>query len=455
MEYLGKFDEAYQLHHRYGNRAFAEMLLGLGFDLAIETAKGCFLIDEHNKRYLDFLGGYGVANIGHNHPMVKRALLHAIKSDEVFVNQAGLSLKAGLLLKRLSDLTGGVLQRGFLSNSGAEAVEAAIKTARASTKKEVIIVAQQAFHGKTMGSLTATGREKFQAPFKPLVPSFVRIPFNDLEALEEALVAHKGNVAGFLVEPVQGEGGVNIPDDGYLACAGELCKKHRALLILDEVQTGMGRTGKMFAYQHENCQPDIICLAKALGGAMQPIGATLFKNSVYLKAYGNQDTALNHTSTFGGNTFAVTASLATLDVLTACGFENLSPVNNAKEIGQLLFDQLKELQRKYPYAIKDVRGKGLLIGIEFYPPSQEAGDLAEIGIGGCAVMVASRLFSQHQILTAFTMNNPSVLRVEPPLIIEQEHVNRFVAGLEEILQKYNQIEDILLQEKVLESADCD
>lgn len=446
MRNLSRVEEAYELHYRYGNRAFAEMLFGFGMARSTIRAQGVSFIEEDGKRYLDFLAGYGVANVGHNHPTVKKALMKAIDEEEVFVDQTGLNLEAGFLLKRLSELTGGVLKRGFLSNSGTEAVEAAIKTARASTGKSVIIATEKAFHGKTMGSLSATAREKFRKPFAPLVKGFMRIPFNDLEALEEILKSYDGMVAGFLVEPVQGEGGVNVPDVGYLTKAGELCKKYGALLILDEVQTGMGRTGKMFAYQHEeSCEPDIVCLAKALGGAMCPIGATLFKEKVYLDAYGDHSKALNHTSTFGGNTFACVAALATIDVLTACGFYHLSPINNANEMGQKLMDRLSALRSNYPTAIKDVRGKGLLIGIEFSPPSQEAEDLDSIGIEGSAIMVARQLFKKSQILTAFTMNNPNVLRIEPPLIIEDEHVDRFVFALAEILKDYHNIESLLLE----------
>lgn len=446
MRSVGRVNEAYELHYAHGNKAFAEMLLGLGLNRSTISAKGVFLTDYY-RRYLDFLSGYGVANIGHNHPAVKRAIVKAFEDELVFVDQTGLSLEAGLLLERLSDLTGGVLTRGFLSNSGTEAVEAAIKTARASTGKSMIITTEKAFHGKTMGSLSATAREKFRKPFAPLVSGFLRIPFNDLRALEEVLESYDGMVAGFLVEPVQGEGGVNVPDEGYLTKAGELCKKHKALLILDEVQTGMGRTGKMFAYQHEEgCEPDIICLAKALGGAMYPIGATLFKEKVYLNAYGDHYKALNHTSTFGGNTFACVAALTTIDILTGCGFYDLSPICNAKEKGEQLLSYLQALKNGFPSAIKEVRGKGLLIGIEFNPPSEEAAELDAMGIEGAAIMVAQRLFRKDGILTAFTMNNPNVLRIEPPLIIEDDHISSFILALGDILKNYHRIEEILQEE---------
>lgn len=426
---------AYELHKAHGNSALADMLRGLGFDLAFKRAQGCSIFDENGVEYLDFLGGYGALNIGHNHPHVINGLQALLSQGLPNILQASLNPFAGELMKMLAGLTGGELQRVFFCNSGAESVEAALKLARIYTRREVIIATQNSFHGKTLGSLSATGREKYRKYFMPLLPGFMHIPYNDLESLEKALCENK--VAAFIVEPIQGEGGVHVPDAGYLGKARELCHKHSALFILDEVQTGFCRTGRMFAYQYEGVTPDIMCLAKSLSGGIVPIGAIMTTNKIWKRAYGTSDTALLHTSTFGGNTFAAVAGIKAVEVMSR---EQLSFA--ASHRGQYLISALNDLRFEYPEAIKEIRGLGLLIGIEMHPSSGSMGALSaldpEIAQNGTGSIVVKRLFKEHRILTAFTMNNPSVIRLEPPLTISWVQIDKFINAFRNVLETYDE-----------------
>lgn len=426
---------AYELHKAHGNSALADMLRGLGFDLAFTRAQGCSIFDENGIEYLDFLGGYGALNIGHNHPHVINGLHTLLDAELPNILQASLNPYAGELMKMLVDLTNNQLQRVFFCNSGAESVEAALKLAKIYTRRSVIVSTQNSFHGKTHGALSATGREKYRKYFKPLLPEVIQIPFNDLQALEDVLQANK--VAGFIVEPIQGEGGVHVPDAGYLPGAKELCHQYGALFILDEVQTGFCRTGKMFAYQYEEATPDIMCLAKSLSGGIVPIGAIMTTNKIWKRAYGTSETALLHTSTFGGNTFASVAGIKAIEVMMR---ERLAFM--ASNRGQFMISRLNDLRFDFPSAIKEIRGLGLLIGIEMQPSSSSMASLSaldpEIAQNGTGSIVVKRLFQEHQILTAFTMNNPSVIRLEPPLTITWAQLDRFIDAFRDVLETYDE-----------------
>jgi putrescine aminotransferase len=366
-----------------------------------DHAQGCRAFDQNGKSYLDFCGGYGVFTLGHSHPKVvaavKKQLDRMSLSTRVFFSE-----QMGSLAAELAAIAPGDLQISFFSNSGTEAVEAALKMARLSTKRVHIVSTHNAYHGKTMGSLTATGRDIFKDSFKPLVPEFEHVPFGDLDALDRALPG----AAAFIVEPIQCEGGVIIPQDGYLRGVRDLCDRHGALLIADEVQTGLGRTGYLFGVDHENVVPDIMTMAKGLSGGVVPIGATIARHDVWMRAFGKSP--LMHTSTFGGNPLACTAGLAALGVLKE---ERL--VERSRDMGAYLLAQTRALQAQMPDVIADVRGRGLVVGVE----------LASEGYAGVIIPECLRL----GMTAAYTLNQQRVIRLEPPLIVTKAEIDEAVA----------------------------
>ncbi|MDD3652835.1 MAG: aspartate aminotransferase family protein [Desulfotomaculaceae bacterium] len=418
-------------HKSYLNAGLAMMVGLLNFDKQFTRAEGIKVWDSEGNLYLDFLGAYGALNLGHNHPRVLAALAQVKELPSLL--QASLGTIAGALAKDLATITPGNLQRSFFCNSGAEAVEGALKLSRAATGRKGLVYCNGSFHGKTLGALSVTGREKYQKAFQPLLPGLISVPFGDLDTLEKKL--KDKSAAAFIVEPIQGEGGIILPPEGYLAGARQLCTKNNTLLILDEVQTGLGRTGQMFACQHYGVTPDILCLAKSLGGGVMPIGAYITTDEIWKKAYGSMDRATLHTSTFGGNTLAAAAAIATLEVL----YEQNLP-ERARESGSYLLAGLRRLKEKYPL-IKDVRGLGLMAGIEFRQPEGIASKaslglvnkIAEEYLGG---MVAGELLNKHRIITAYTLNNPNVIRLEPPLQVTLEQINTLLEALEAILSAH-------------------
>ncbi len=432
-------EQTRQWHRDCVNTALASLLSLLDFDRGYVKAEGVRVWDAEGREYLDFLGGYGSLNIGHNHPKVWEAI-EKVKGRPAIL-QATLSPLVGALAKNLAAITPGDLKHAFFCNSGAEAVEGALKTARLSTGKKKIVYTENSFHGKTFGALSVTGRTKYRRPFEPLVPDCYSIPYGDLDSLE--LELRRKDVAAFIVEPIQGEGGVVIPLDGYLKGAEELCHQYGALLIVDEIQTGFGRTGKMFACEHEEVKPDILCLAKSLGGGLMPIGAFMTTEKVWKEAYGRMSSCLLHTSTFGGNLLACAAALAAIEVLVK---EDLPA--QAAEKGAYFKSKLEALEKKYEM-IKEVRGLGLMIGVEFYQPT--SGWLEKISGGAFnklseeyfASLVASELLNEYQIITAYTLNNPNVIRLQPPLVVEKEQLDRVVFALDEICQKYRGVGRLL------------
>lgn len=423
--------EIRQLYKDHVNPGLASMLSLLNFDRKFVRAKGTKVWDADGNEYIDFLGGYGSLNLGHNPDAVLEAVKKAM--DRPNILQASLNVMTAVASHNLSKLAPGNLTHCFFCNSGTEAVEGAIKTARIASGKQRILYCQNSFHGKTMGSLSVTGREKYQHPFEPLIPGNEKVLFGDLEALEERL--KEGEFAAFIVEPIQGEGGINVPPKDYFQGVRELCDKYGVYFILDEIQTGFGRTGKIFAAEHENIVPDIMCVAKSLGGGVMPIGAFVTTAEIWDKAYGGMDKALLHTSTFGGNTLATAAAIAAMNELVE---KDLAA--NAAEQGAYLLGRLQELAEKYDM-IKEVRGRGLLIGLEFKEP--ESGILDKISGGRAsklskdylAAMVAGALLNDHRIITAYTLNNPNVIRFEPPLIITREEIDYLIDALEKIFSE--------------------
>ncbi|MCX8129238.1 MAG: aspartate aminotransferase family protein [Clostridia bacterium] len=419
-----------ELYKKYLNSGFVTLASLINFDKIYLKAEGSIITDEQGNRYIDFLGGYGALNVGHNHPEILQGLEKVKEKPNIL--QAGLNPYAAALASNLAVMNDGVLNRSFFCNSGAEAVEGALKMARAATGRTKIVYCKNSFHGKTFGALSVTGRKKYRECFNPLLPGCEEAAFGDIDELDDKL--NKKDVAGFIVEPIQGEGGVLIPPEGYLKAARELCTLHGTLMIIDEIQTGLGRTGRMFAYEHDNIMPDIICLAKSLSGGIMPIGAFVTKDEIYHKAYGGMEKCLLHTSTFGGNTYSCAAGLAAIEVIYK---ENL--IHEAKKKGEYLLEKLAVLKQKYDM-VKDIRGKGLLLGIEFNNKTSRflnaltKGNLDNISKEYFASLVAGKLLTEYGILTAYTLNNPNVIRIEPPLNISYKHLDRLVEALEGILK---------------------
>jgi putrescine aminotransferase len=400
-------EETIAKYERFVNPSLARLFRYMGLATVEHSARGSTVTDFKGDEYLDLLGGYGMYGVGHSHPRVVAAV-KAQLDRMAMPTKILLNKPMADLAELLAEITPGDLTYSFLCNSGTEAVEAAIKLAKVATGKQGIISTTGAFHGKSLGSLSATGRELFREPFKPLLNGFGHVPFGDAQAIEAAI---DNDTAAVIVEPIQGEGGVIVPPSGYLASVREICDRKGVLLIVDEVQTGMGRTGKMFAVEHEGVVPDILCLAKALGGGVMPIGAIVAKPHLWQSFI---DAPFLHTSTFGGNPLACAAAIAAIKVTQD---ENLC--ENAAVMGNRFVGALREMQVKYPGILAEVRGQGLIIGLEF----------THEGYAGFAI---SELVN-NKILAAYTLNNPKVIRIEPPLVITASEVERAIGVWEKII----------------------
>src|SRR6202045_1458049 len=346
------------MHARHLNEQLVRVLKTIGYDVGFQKGQGQYLYDRDGAKYLDLLSGFGVFAIGRNHPALRQALKSVLDSDLPNLVQLDVSTLAGVLAERLLEYVP-YLDKVFFANSGAECVEAAIKFARGATGRPGIVYCAHAFHGLSYGALSLTDDPNFRAGFEPLLPGCTAIPFNDLAALEQALSSRQ--VAAFIVEPIQGKG-VNIPSDDFLPGAAALCRKYGTLLIADEIQTGIGRTGRFLAIEHWNVEPDMVLLAKALSGGHVPIGALLTRKSIFDKIFNQMDRAVVHGSTFAKNDLAMAAGIATLEVL-----ENEKLVENAAAQGRRLMKAMEAMKSRYEL-IKDVRGKGLMIGLELGEP---------------------------------------------------------------------------------------
>lgn len=426
--------ETIDLYNQHLNAGLVTLLSLINFDTLFAKAEGVSVFDSQGNEYLDFLGGYGSLNLGHNHPEILEAVQKVSHLPNIL--QASINNITAALAKNLAEISPGKLKRSFFCNSGAEAVEGALKLAKITTSRHKIIYCHNSFHGKTLGALSVTGRDKYQNPFKPLLHDCVPIPFGDLSALQEQLSSQEA--AAFIVEPLQGEGGIIEPPPLFMTRAKKLCSQHGTLFIADEVQTGLGRTGDLFACQLEDVTPDILCLAKSLGGGLMPVGAYLTTDEIWRKAYGTIDKALLHTSTFGGNTASCAAALKALEITIR---EKLHL--QAREKGSYFIEQLRQLKEKYPL-LKDVRGRGLLIGIEFHQPPEDkkyflrftmnvVNKLIQEYMGS---LVAGELYNKHRIITAYTLNNPNVIRLEPPLTVTKEQIDRVLEALEAVLSNH-------------------
>ncbi|MDD2555694.1 MAG: aspartate aminotransferase family protein [Syntrophaceticus sp.] len=430
------------IYKQYANPGLATMLGLVNFNKKFVKARGVNVWDDEGNEYLDFLGGYGALNFGHNHPQITDAVQKAAELPNLL--QASLGTLYAALAYNLAQITPGELCRTFFGNSGAEAVEGALKLARGATGKTRFIHCEGSFHGKTFGALSVTGKSKYQDPFKPLLPGCEAVPFGDLNALEEKL--KNKDVAAFIIEPIQGEGGVHLPEQGYLKGVRELCDRYDTLLIFDEIQTGFARTGTNFACQWETVVPDIMCLGKSLGGGVMPISAFITTEGIWDSAYGGMEKCSLHTSTFGGNARACAAGIASIEVMI-----NEDLAEQARGKGAYLLQGLRDLQEKYPAMIKEVRGRGLLIGVEFNQMSDEGlfnkltkGKINKLAEEYLASLIAGQLMNKYQIITAYTLNNPNVIRFEPPLIVSREQMDKLLAAMEDIFEHHSSMWSILL-----------
>ncbi len=407
--------ERYALHTRYLTEQMVRVLKTIGFDTNFVRGKGQYLWDREGAQYLDLLSGFGVFAIGRNHPGVHEALGQVLASEFPNLVQMDVSPLAGILAERLLARVPH-LEKAFFANSGTESVEAAIKFARAATGRAGLAYCSHAFHGLTYGSLSMNGDEIFRKGFGGFLTDAVEVPFNDLGALEDVLKTRK--IAGFFVEPIQGKG-VNIPDDGYLKGVAELCQKYGTLFIADEIQTGVGRTGKFLACEHWGVEPDMVLLAKALSGGHIPVGAVLTRKWIYDKLFNRMDRAVVHGSTFSKNDMAMAAALATLDVL-----DGERVIENAAAKGERLLAAFRRMRDKYEL-VKDVRGKGLMIGVEFGAPRSMGLKMAWTAVeaankGLFCQMIIIPLFKEHKILVQVAGHASHTIKLLPALTLTDE-----------------------------------
>ena len=424
-----RLHETYSLHRRYVNPQLVKVLEIIGYNRNYTKGHGSFLTDEQGREVLDFLAGFGVFNIGRNHPLVAQVLKDVIDLAPATMVQMDVGILAGLLAEALANLAPGDLDAVFFTNSGTEGVEGALKMARQATGRKKVIYCERAFHGLTLGALSINGNEEFRERNEPLLPNCIPVPFNDLEALETAL--SPGNAAAFIVEPIQGKG-VFIPDPDYLPGARRLCDRYGTLLIADEVQTGLGRTGRMFAVDHWNVVPDLLIISKSLSGGYIPVGAIITRRNIHGKVFDSMDRCFAHSNTFGQNDMAMAAGLATLHVIEQ---ENL--IQQSAVMGAYLEKGLQELVQRYEMLV-EIRAKGLMIGIQFGKPaslSLKTGWmlLHKMNVDLFCQMITMPLLEKHQILTQVAGHGMDTVKILPPLVIDQSDADHFLEALDGVL----------------------
>ena len=408
------------------NPQFVRVLRTIGFDRTWTSAEGAHIVDADGNRYLDLLGGFGMYNVGRNNPRVKAALIEALELDTPGMLAMGVTALPGLLANELLERTPPRIERCLFTNSGTEANEAAIKLARAATKRTRVISADHGFHGLTLGSLSANGNAEFTARFQPLLPGFEQVPFGDLDALETQL--RREDVAVFIVEPIQGKG-INVPPRGYLAGAQELCRRYGTLFCVDEVMTGFGRTGTMFAFEHWGLEPDLVTVAKSLSGGYVPVGALLMSRAVHEAVFDSMPHALSHGSTFAPNELAMVAGLAMLHEL-----DERDLVVRSARLGEKLLELTRPLVDEFD-VVKDVRGVGLMWAIEFEGESRMYRMLDRAQRGLFAQLVVVPLFTDHRILTQVAGHDMAVVRILPPFVLSDEDVEVFADALRETIKR--------------------
>jgi ornithine--oxo-acid transaminase len=416
------------LHARYLNEQLVRVLKTIGYDVGFQKGQGQYLFDREGARYLDLLSGFGVFAVGRNHPALRQALKSVLDADLPNLVQFDVSTLAGILAERLHEYVP-YLDKVFFSNSGAETVEAAIKFARGATGRPGIVSCSHSFHGLSYGALSLMDDANFRSGFEPLLPGCTQIPFNDLAALEQALSSRQ--VAAFIVEPIQGKG-VNMPSDEFLPGAAALCRKYGTLFVADEIQTGIGRTGKFLAIEHWNVEPDMVLLAKALSGGHVPVGALLTRKSIFDKIFNQMDRAVVHGSTFSKNDLAMAAGIATLEVIKA---EKL--VEQAAKRGAELRLALTRMVPGYEL-MKEVRGKGLMIGVEFGPPKslrlRASWNVLETASKGLfCQLITVPLFKDHKILTQVSGHGSHTIKLLPPLVLTEDDCTWIEKGFDTVI----------------------
>ena len=427
-------------YERYVNPAFVKLLGTFGYGRVFVRAKGTSIWDDQGRQYLDLLAGFGAVNLGHNPEGLIERMVEFLRDDVLNLVHVGPQPHAAELARQLAQLVGPPLEITLLSNSGGEAVEAGMKLARAATGRSHFVYAQGGFHGTGLGSLSIMGHARLREPFEPLLPNCQAVPFGDLEALERALRGRQA--AAFVVEPIQAEAGIVLPAAGYLKAAQELCTKYGTLFVLDEVQTGLGRTGSLFAFQQHGFVPDVLVLGKSLGGSMVPLSATLTSRVIQQKAYGSQAKFDLHGTTYSGNAFACRVGVEVLKQVQEQGLAQRSA-----RLGAWLIEELRSALAGHPL-VREVRGLGLLVGIELGPTDS---GFFQRAFSGVVESVSEKVFGQWlsvRLLERGIVCQPAsqhwnVLRLEPPLTISEAELSRAVTEIARLLGQYTKLTPLL------------
>lgn len=422
--------EQLSLLSQYINPQMAKVLKTIGFDPVYVRGKGAHLWDDRGNDYLDMISGFGVFALGRSHPKLKEAIRQYLDLDSPNLVKMGTQLLAGLLAQKLvNEFAPPGLDTVFFCNSGAEAVDGALKFAHAFTRRKRFLYCDHGFHGLTLGTLAVSGCKEFRADYEEILSGGTVMPFGDIAQLEKEL--SRGDVAALVVEPVIGHG-VFIPPDDFLPRARELCTRYGTLLIADEVQTGFGRTGKLFACQHWNIVPDIMTLSKSLSGGYCPIGAILYPRKVYDKVFSSMDRCMVHSTTFSQNDLAAVCGLATLEVLKE---EQL--VENSARMGTYLVEQLRGLAQKYEL-VREIRGLGLMIAIEFGQPSSLSLKtgwkmIHQINKDLFCQSILVPLIMDHHIIAQVSGHGRDIIKLIPPLVFSQHDADRFIEAFDQVL----------------------
>jgi ornithine--oxo-acid transaminase len=421
-------DETLALASRHLDPSLVDVLRILGFDKHYVSSRGSYVYDADGRAYLDFHTGEGFASLGHNHPDVRDVLHATLDAGLIDGVQIHYSPLAGMLAEALTDRLPDALDAVFFASTGAEAVDSAMKFARAATGRERFISCENSFHGVTLGPLSLVGDEFFKEGFGPLLPGCARVPFGDLDALEAEL--RENDVAAFIVEPIQGRM-VTLPPDGYLQGAQELCRRYGTLFVADEIQTGLGRTGKWFALEHSNLDPDFVLVGKALSGGYMPVAAMVTTREIFQKAVGTLERSYVHQSTYGRNRLSMAAGLATIRII-----ERDALAEHAANVGAFLHDGLEQLRQRYEI-VKQIRASGLMIGIELQAPSSRVAKLnwrlihmASEGLFPQLIVIP--LHRDHGMITMAAGKN-DVIKLLPPLTLSEAEARSFLAALDGVL----------------------
>ena len=431
----GNNGNQFNLHSQYMNEQMPRVLKTIGFAKNYVRGEGAYLWDDDGVRYLDFLSGFGAFNLGRYHPVIVKAIKEALDLRLPTLIQMDTPLLAGLLSEKLVSLTPDHLRKVYFTNSGTETVEAAIKFSRRATKRDKIIYLKKSFHGLTCGALSLCGAQEFREGFGPLLQGFEEVPLNDLEALEEKL--KNRDVAAFIFEPIQGKG-VFVAEKDYLIAAQTLCQKYGTLMIVDEIQTGLGRTGLMFAFEHSNINPDIVLISKSITGGLIPCGAVIMTEAICNATFDRMDHCYVQSSTFKMNSLAMAAGLATLHVLTT------QPImENAAACGKSLKEGLENFLPKFE-CFSEVRGMGLMIGMEMVKPRSMKlkmgwNLLNKMSTGLFSQIISMLLMEKHHILTQVAGNNLDIIKILPPLTITHKEVDYFLNAMETVLNEMHHL----------------